>query len=67
MVTILERNDVLIWTIKSPERPDTCYYEDEYQVFAEPYRRCEASVQEVTNNGKQDSIQVANRQANAGN
>jgi len=25
------------------------------------------AMQEVTNNGKQDSIQVANRQANAGN
>lgn len=37
LVTILERNDVLIWTIK------TChvgriYYEDEVQVFARPDR-----------------------------
>ena len=36
LVTILERNDVLIWTIKS-RRTGYVHYEDEAQVFAEPY------------------------------
>ena len=36
MVTILERNDVLIWTIRSP-KTGYVYYEDEAQVFAEPF------------------------------
>jgi len=36
LVTILERNDVLIWTIKS-QRTGFVYYEDEAQVFAEPF------------------------------
>jgi hypothetical protein len=36
LVAILERNDVLIWTIKSP-RTGYVYYEDEVQVFAQPY------------------------------
>ena len=35
LVTILERNDILIWTIKS-HRTGTVYYEDEFQVFALP-------------------------------
>ncbi|MGI9167857.1 MAG: hypothetical protein ACR2G5_16010 [Pyrinomonadaceae bacterium] len=35
MVTILERNDVLIWTIKS-RRTGHIYYEDEAQIFAVP-------------------------------
>jgi len=36
LVTILERNDVLIWTIKSP-RTGYVQYEDDAQVFARPY------------------------------
>jgi hypothetical protein len=36
MITILERNDVLIWTIKSP-KAGYIYYEDTAQVFAEPF------------------------------
>jgi hypothetical protein len=36
LVTILERNDVLIWTIKS-KRAGRVYYEDNAQVFAEPF------------------------------
>ena len=36
LVAILERNDVLIWTIKSP-RTGYVHYEDEVQVFARPY------------------------------
>ena len=36
LVAILERNDVLIWTIKSP-RVGYVHYEDEVQVFARPY------------------------------
>jgi hypothetical protein len=35
LVTILERNDVLIWTIKS-RTTGRVYYEDEAQVFAVP-------------------------------
>jgi len=35
MVTILERNDVLIWTIKS-RRAGQIYYEDDAQIFAVP-------------------------------
>jgi hypothetical protein len=38
LVTILERNDILIWTIKS-HRAGRIYYEDEAQVFALPDRR----------------------------
>lgn len=37
LVTILERNDILIWTIKS-RRVGRIYYEDEVQVFARPDR-----------------------------
>jgi hypothetical protein len=37
MVQILERNDVLIWTIRSQE-VGLVYYEDEAQVFARPTR-----------------------------
>jgi hypothetical protein len=37
LVTILERNDILIWTLKS-HRTGYVYYEDEVQVFARPYR-----------------------------
>ena len=36
LITILERNDVFIWTIKAP-RTGYVYYEDEVQVFAEPF------------------------------
>src|SRR5262249_30761847 len=36
LVAILERNDVLIWTIKSP-RTGYVHYEDEVQVLARPY------------------------------
>src|SRR5262245_34161859 len=34
MATLLERNDVLIWTIKT-RRTGRVYYEDDAQVFAE--------------------------------
>jgi len=36
LVAILERNDVLIWTIKA-RRIGYIHYEDEVQVFARPY------------------------------
>ncbi|HKP83659.1 MAG TPA: hypothetical protein VJT69_16620 [Pyrinomonadaceae bacterium] len=36
LVTILERNGVFIWTVKS-EKTGYVYYEDEVQVFARPY------------------------------
>ena len=36
LVAILERNDILIWTIRSP-RTGYVYYEDDVQVFAHPY------------------------------
>jgi hypothetical protein len=36
LVAILERNDVLIWTIRSPTA-GYVHYEDEAQVFAEPF------------------------------
>lgn len=36
LAAILERNDILIWTIKSP-RTGYVHYEDEVQVFARPY------------------------------
>ncbi|HKO99563.1 MAG TPA: hypothetical protein VJU86_21470 [Pyrinomonadaceae bacterium] len=36
MTAVLERNDILIWTIRSPAI-GYVYYEDEVQVFAEPY------------------------------
>ena len=36
LVAILERNDVLVWAIKSP-RVGYVYYEDDVQVFARPY------------------------------
>lgn len=36
LVTILERNGVFIWTVKS-ERPGRVHYEDDVQVFARPY------------------------------
>lgn len=36
LVAILERNNVLIWTIRSP-RTGYVYYEDAVQVFARPY------------------------------
>ena len=35
LVEILERNDIMIWTIRSP-RVGYIHYEDEVQVFAEP-------------------------------
>ena len=35
LVTILERNDILIWTIKS-HRTGKVYYEDKFQVLALP-------------------------------
>lgn len=36
LVAILERNDILIWTIRS-FRTGYVYYEDDVQVFARPY------------------------------
>ena len=36
LITILERHDILIWTIKS-RRTGYVHYEDEAQVFAEPF------------------------------
>ena len=36
MIAILDRNDVLIWTIRS-RKTGYVYYEDEAQVFAEPF------------------------------
>ena len=36
LATILERNGVFIWTVKS-ERPGHIHYEDDVQVFARPY------------------------------
>ena len=36
LVAILERNDVLIWTIRS-RKTGYVHYEDEVQVFARPY------------------------------
>jgi hypothetical protein len=33
---VLERNDVLVWPIKAI-RTGYVYYEDDYQVFAEPF------------------------------
>ena len=36
MVMILERNDALIWTIRS-RKTGYVYYEDDAQVFAEPF------------------------------
>jgi hypothetical protein len=36
LVAILERNDILIWTIRSP-RTGYVYYEDEVQVLSEPF------------------------------
>ena len=36
LAAILERNGVLIWTIRSP-RTGYIHYEDEVQVFAQPY------------------------------
>ena len=36
LVAILERNDLLIWTIRS-RRTGYVHYEDEVQVFAQPY------------------------------
>ena len=38
MVAILERNDILIWTIKAP-RVGYIHYEDEVQVFAHPCKK----------------------------
>ena len=37
LVSLLERNNILIWVVKSP-KTGYVYYEDEEQVFAEPYR-----------------------------
>ena len=37
LVSILERNDMFIWIVKS-QQTGYVYYEDEAQVFAEPYR-----------------------------
>ena len=36
LVEILERNDVMIWTVRSP-RVGYIYYEDDVQVFARPH------------------------------
>jgi hypothetical protein len=36
LITILERNDILIWTIKS-RRTGYVHYEDDAQVLAEPF------------------------------
>ena len=36
LVAILERNDVYVWTIRS-QKTGYVYYEDEAQVFAEPF------------------------------
>ena len=36
LVAILERNDILIWTIRS-HRAGYVFYEDDIQVFARPY------------------------------
>jgi len=36
MIAILERNDVWIWTVRSP-KTGYVYYEDETQVLAEPF------------------------------
>ena len=36
LVTILERNDVYVWTIRS-QKTGYVYYEDDAQVFAEPF------------------------------
>jgi hypothetical protein len=36
LIAILERNDILIWTIRS-QKTGYVYYEDEAQVFAEPF------------------------------
>lgn len=36
LIEILERNDILIWTIKS-RRTGYVFYEDDAQVFARPY------------------------------
>jgi hypothetical protein len=36
MAVILERNDILIWTIKA-RRTGYVHYEDDAQVFAEPF------------------------------
>ena len=36
LVEILERNNILIWTIRSP-RAGYIHYEDDVQVFAQPY------------------------------
>ena len=35
LVQILERNDIMIWTIRSP-RVGLIHYEDDVQVFAQP-------------------------------
>ena len=36
LVEILERNDIMIWTIRSP-RVGYIHYEDDVQVLAQPY------------------------------
>ena len=36
LIAVLERNDVLIWTIKS-SKAGLIHYEDDAQVFAEPF------------------------------
>ena len=36
LVTILERNDIFVWTIRS-HKTGYVHYEDEAQVFAEPF------------------------------
>ena len=41
MVEILKRNDIMIWTIRSP-RVGYIHYEDNVQVFAHPYRDLKA-------------------------
>ena len=49
LVAILERNDVLIWTIRS-RRTGYVHYEDEIQVFARPYD----DVRSILLGGKQE-------------
>jgi hypothetical protein len=43
MVEILECNDIMIWTIRSP-RVGYVHYEDDVQVFAQPLRLHEATL-----------------------
>jgi hypothetical protein len=55
LVEILERNDVLIWTIKS-RRTGYVYYEDDAQVFARPYYDPRLVISKGKRDGKQDTF-----------